>query len=79
MPDTHHTVTYAGVAEIARWCGVSQAAVSNWLRRYETYPVPDAQIGIARAGWWNTYGWLPERRAEWLDWQRGDRGPMVAS
>jgi hypothetical protein len=76
--DAHHTVTYAGTSEVARWCGVSEPAVSNWLRRYTTWPVPDAHVGIGRRDEDIIYGWLPERRAEWLDWQQGDRGPMVA-
>lgn len=59
------TTTYRGQADVARWCGVSRAAVSNWLKRHpDKAPAPDVEI-VNEDSNFVTRGWLPERRPEW--------------
>ncbi len=55
--------------EIARMFGVSQPAVSNWTKRYASFPRPLKVIGKAEVYWW------PEVEA-WYDdlgWQGDSR------
>ena len=73
--EPHRMVTYVTQAEVARWCGVQRQAVTNWLTRHATwedgrmiacdFPAPDAVIGNEADAEHSSYGWLPERRAEW--------------
>jgi len=51
-----------GQAEVARWCGVNQATISEWITRYDSTPEPDVEI---RTGRRVSRGWLPSRKAEW--------------
>lgn len=68
------TTVYRGAADVARWCGVSRSAVSNWLRRFpDGIPQPDVIITTevtnrgarSKTDDDGIKGWLPERREEW--------------
>ena len=78
---------YVGVKGVAAWCGVTQAAVSQWIIRFPgMYPEPDATIGeldctddhgvTAPERKHADMGWLPERKYEWLSFALApfDRG-----
>ena len=59
------TTEYRSQGDVARWCGVTGAAVSNWMRRHPgTAPAPDVII-VNEGSKDVVRGWLPERRAEW--------------
>lgn len=58
---------YRGASDVARWCGVTRAAVGNWMARHDDWPQPD--VVVASEGTEQVVrGWLPERRAEWEAW-----------
>lgn len=60
---------HVGQSVIAGWYGVSGPAVSNWIVRHAaTIPMPDVVVAGADGG--EVLGWLPERRAEWDEWNR---------
>lgn len=59
-------IEYDSAQDVARMLGVSQAAVSNWLTRWTTYPMPDAKVG-------EVYGWLPSKREAWRAWKYANR------
>jgi hypothetical protein len=66
-------VVTVGPVTIAKWLGVTRAAVSNWLVRHsDTVPVPDVVITSELNEQW---GWKPERRAEWEQWHREHIAP----
>ena len=59
------TTEYRSQGDVARWCGVTPAAVSNWLKRHpDTAPAPDVEI-VNEDGTGVSRGWLAERRPEW--------------
>jgi hypothetical protein len=60
-------IEYAGAGTIASWCGVTGAAVSNWLVRYSDCPQPAV---VVQAGDRVTYGWAMDSKQEWLEWLR---------
>lgn len=73
------TETYRGQADVARWCGVSTSAISNWMRRHEgLYPEPDIEVVNVESGADDgtvIRGWKPERRPEWEKYaQENKRG-----
>lgn len=59
-------IEYLDMNAIGDLFGVDRATVTKWRRRYEhshPTPEPDAMIGPSP-------GWLPERKAEWLEWRK---------
>jgi hypothetical protein len=80
------TERLVGVKGVAAWCGVSQAAVSQWIIRFPgRYPKEDATIGeldtdydIQQFGDGEPAperehpdrGWKPGRRDEWVEFAR---------
>lgn len=55
-----------GTSEVARWCGVTKAAVSNWMKRHDDCPKPAVSIITEKTC---TYGWTAGQKQEWLDWK----------
>lgn len=64
-------IRYLSMDEVGAWFGVTGATVSSWRRRYAKdlpCPEPDSQTGA------RTPGWLPEREAEWREWEASRPG-----
>lgn len=60
------TMTTYGVREIAKWCGVRPSAVTNWMTRYDEWPVPAVVIISGKM----TYsGWTKRQKTDWLNFQ----------
>lgn len=74
------TAEYRSQGDVARWCGVKRAAVSNWMSRWpDDTPEPDVIIRSENSGT-VTRGWLPERRQEWEKFAAERfHGPHIAS
>jgi len=62
---------YVGQSVIASWLGVTSAAVSNWITARHSTSVPAPDVVIATVSGDEVLGWSPDRRAEWLEWHRG--------
>jgi uncharacterized protein YjcR len=57
-------ITY-GQAIVAQWCGVKPVTITMWIDRYDNWPQPDSVTHTSATS--ITRGWLPERKAEWLE------------
>jgi hypothetical protein len=56
---------FYGTNMVAAWLGVSTDAVTNWMKRFDDIPAPDAKkIGPARTA----YQWRGDKREEWVRW-----------
>lgn len=67
--------TYYSVSTVAQWCCVTNAAVSNWLRRYTDYPQPAIIYSTPQQDY---YGWTADQKREWQDWSRPGTHPAAA-
>ncbi|KAB2344904.1 hypothetical protein [Actinomadura rudentiformis] len=73
------TVSYAGPQDVGEWFGVPGGTVSRWRLRYAKTnmpcPAPNVVIkGLSEQA--SVPGWRPDRKDEWLTWekQRPGRG-----
>ena len=75
---------YRGQGDVARWCQLASASViSNWLRRRDDWPEPDAVI-MNEDSSFPVRGWLASRQPEWIAYaaERGKHvgpGPTAAA
>lgn len=62
----------AGNHEIAKAAGVQSSVVSNWIKRYEDFPAPVAELRCGRI-------WDLEKVQKWLEQQTKARSAADAS
>jgi hypothetical protein len=56
-----------GASDVARWCQVTRAAVSNWATRHpDDIPEPDAIIVNEGSTAAPVRGWKLDRKDEWM-------------
>jgi hypothetical protein len=59
-------ISVYGVTAVAEWCGVTPAAVSNWLERHTGYPIPRVRV-ITATG--SVFGWGLDQKKAWRTFQ----------
>ncbi|WP_242882552.1 hypothetical protein [Actinomadura litoris] len=68
------TVTYLGPDKVGEWLGISRVAVTHLRAAYADTATPCPEPDVVITGGKPIPGWLPEREAEWREWNAGRPG-----
>jgi hypothetical protein len=68
------TVTYAGPDKVGEWLGISRVAVTHLRVQYADTPTPCPEPDVVISGGKPIPGWLPQREADWREWNAGRPG-----